>query len=180
MMKDTAFEKDMLQEIKKNLEQGEQLIKIIETFSLKNTPELLALTDRRIMYFDKKMFGRYEFYAIPYMKMSGAKARVGKIWGEFIIEGEDESIIRLEKVKKEGIVSAFEAMKEAINAIAIEPLSIIHKKGLMVEEWRLSKPPEMIIRQKIEDDPFNILKSRYAKGEITEDEYIAMKELLES
>ena len=154
---------------------------IIETFSAKKTPELLAVTDRRVLYLDKKMFGRYYFQAIPYMKMLSAKAKIGKMmFGEFVIEGEGETRIHLRRVKKDGIVSVFESMKEAINAIAIEPLSIVHTKGLLEEEWTLSKPPEMIMRQKIEEDPLVILKMRYAKGELSHEEYTEMKKILES
>jgi len=160
----------------------------METFSVKNTPEFLALTDRRVLYLDKKLLGRYDFQAIPYMKMQSAMAKIGKIiWGEFIIEGEEETRIHLKRVKKEGIVSMFESMKEAINAIAIEPLSILHKKKLVGEEWTLSKPPEMIMRQKdvtilaeheAEGDSLKILKTRYAKGEITKNEYEEMKKII--
>ena len=77
-------------------------------------------------------------------------------------------------------------MIEAINAIAVEPLSIIHKRGLLSEEWALSKPPEMIMRgittttKETEDDPLRILKIRYAKGEISQEEYEEMKQNLES
>ncbi|UCH37960.1 MAG: SHOCT domain-containing protein, partial [Candidatus Bathyarchaeota archaeon] len=168
-------------EILDNFEPGEILLEIIETYSLKNTPEWLALTDRRVMYLDKKLLGRYEFHAIPYMKMQNAIAKIGRmIWGEFIIQGEGDTIIHLKRLKKEGIISSFETMKKAINAIAIEPLSIIHKKGLFGEEWTLSKPPEMIMRQQSEEvDIFNILKQRLAKGEITKEEYSEMKNLLE-
>jgi hypothetical protein len=168
------------EEISDNFEPDEILLAIIETYSLKNTPEWLALTDRRVMYLDKKLLGRYEFQAIPYMKMQNAIAKIGKmIWGEFIIEGEGDTIIHLKRLKKEGIISAFETMKKAINTIAIEPLSIIHKKGLFGEEWTLSKPPEMIMRQRSDEvDILNIIKQRFAKGEITKEEYTEMVELL--
>ena len=169
------------EEIREHLEPGERLKKIVGTFSITNTPEFLALTDCRVMYLEKKIFGRYNFQAIPYMKMLSAKAKISKtMWGEFVIEGEEETRIHLKRVKKDGIILAFESMKEAINAIAVEPLSIIHKKGLLSEEWTLSKPPEMVMRQKTDEDPLNILKMRYAKGEITEEAYIEMKKLLES
>jgi hypothetical protein len=169
------------EEIQENLEPGEILLEIIETYSLKNTPAWLALTDRRVMYLDEKLFGRYEFLATPYMKMQNAIAKIGKMmWGEFIIEGEGETFIHLKRLKKEGIISAFETMKKAINTIAIEPLSIIHKKGLFGEDWTLSKPPEMIMRQKNDEaDILSIIKMRYEKGEITQKEYAEMRELLE-
>ena len=138
MVRTDAFENHMPKEIKENLEKDEELIKIIETFSVKNTPEFLALTDRRVIYLAKKMFGRYTFVAIPYMKMLSANAKIGIKWGEFTVSGEDEKTIHLERVKREGIVLAFDSMKSVINAIAIEPLSIIHKKGFLSEEWILS------------------------------------------
>lgn len=176
-------------EIKENLESGEEVKHITETFSLKNTPELLVVTNRRILYLDKKLFGRYDFQTIPYMKLRSATAKIGAVmWGEFILEGEEDTRIHLERVKKEGIISTFESMKEAINEIAIEPLSIVRKKRLFSEEWYLSKPPEMIMRQKsasipeypIEGDPLKMLKIRYAKGEITKEEYEEMKKVIES
>ena len=77
-------------------------------------------------------------------------------------------------------------MIDTINAIAVEPLSIIHKKGLLGEEWALSKPPEMVMRgvttttNEKEEDPLKILRIRYAKGEINQEEYEEMKTNLES
>lgn len=178
-------------EIKGNLEPGEEVKNIVETVSVMKTPEFLAVTDRRVLYLNKKRFGRYDFEAIPYMKMRDANAKLGKVmWGEFVVEGEEKRRIHLRRVKKEGIVSTFKSMKEAINAIAIEPISIIHKKGLLKgEEWSLSKPPETIIRQKVpapvvapkaEEDPLKLLKIRFVKGEITKEEYEEMKKVLES
>ena len=180
MARITTIKDQMPKEIQENLEPGEEPKKIVETFSIKNTPEVLVITDCRVLYLEKKLFRRYYFQAIPYMKMLSVKAKIGRIWGEFIVEGEDETVIHLEKVKKDGIISTFESMKEAINAIAVEPLSIIHKKGLIGEEWTLSKPPEMVMRQMKEDDPLQILKIRYARGEMTKEEYDQMKEILET
>ena len=44
-------------EIEENLEKGEELIKIVATFSIKNTPEFLALTNHRVIYLGKKRLG---------------------------------------------------------------------------------------------------------------------------
>ena len=118
MIRTDAFENYMPKEIKENLEKDEELIKIVETFSVKNTPEFLALTDSRVIYLEKKMFGRYNFVAIPYMKMLSANAKIGKMWGEFTVKGESEKMIHLKMVKREGIVSTFESMKSVINKIA--------------------------------------------------------------
>ncbi len=178
-------ELEIPKEIKENLEPGEKVKNIIKTFSVIGTPEYFAVTDRRIIYVNKKVLGRFDLTAIPYMKMREANAKVGKMmWGEFTIVGEDDMDINLRRVKREGIVSTFESMKDAINAVAVEPVSINHKKGLLSEEWALSKPPETIIRQRIptprvEEDPLKVLKVRFAKGEITKEEYEEMKNILE-
>lgn len=172
--------------IRENLEPGEDVKNIVETFSVMGIPEVLAVTDRRVLYLKKRIFGRYDFQSIPYMKMRNAYAKTGKVvWGEFFLEGEEENKIHLDRVKRENIASTFKSMIEAINAIAVEPLSIRHKRGILGEDWALSKPPEMVMRgvttatNETDDDPLRILKIRYAKGEINQEEYEKMKKNLE-
>ncbi len=84
----------------------------------------------------------------------------------------------------------------AINNVAVEPISISRGKGLLGKRtWEFHKTPEMLFKSRPsradtlerrefvkdvpEDDPLKKLKMRFVNGEITEEEYVRMKGILE-
>lgn len=107
---------------------------IKKKFSLEAKPKWLVITDRRIMYIDEKILGRYELTAIPYEKLEQVYVKVGKLYSEFLIKKEDGNEIRLQRMDKEEARKAIESIRDALNEIAVEPVSIERKKHLMSEE----------------------------------------------
>jgi len=85
--------------------------------------------------------------SIPYSKIREASGKKGKMRGHLIVDGEEEDQeIRVDGIKNEDILMVIETMKNEINKVAIEPISINRKKHLMSEEWSFSKPPENVVR----------------------------------
>lgn len=162
----------------------EVLYAIKKKFSLEAKPKWLVITDRRILYVDEKLLGRYELTAVPYEKLELVYVKVGKMYSEFLIKKEDGSEIKLTKMDKDEARKAIEAIRDALNEIAVEPVSIERKKHLMSEEWAIHKPKEAVsrsirmepmkFREKREEDPLEKLKKLkelYDMGVITQEEY---------
>jgi len=79
-----------------------------------------------------------------------------------------------------------DALENAYNSIAVEPISIKHEKDLLGKAtWEFNKPAEMIVRQRSSDqpkpseDPLDQLKMKFIRGEISEEEYKAKLRLLQ-
>jgi hypothetical protein len=171
-----------------NLVSGESVNRVLKTYSLLNKPEYTILTDRHILYFNEKILGRYDLSDIPYSR----RARFGSI--EFT--SEDKKEIKIKHVPKDDIQPFVEALEIAINNVAVEPISISRGKGLLGKRtWEFHKTPEMLFKSRPtradtlerrefvkdapEDDPLKKLKMRFVNGEITEEEYLRMKRILE-
>lgn len=181
-----------------NLAKGEEVVRGLKTRSLLNIPEYTFLTDRRIIYFNKKVLKRFDFIDIPYPRLASMKAERGlMISGSIKFESEDEEEIYLQKIPRKELEDFVLALEIAINNVAVEAIKIRRKKGLggkMV--WEFKKTPEMIFRSRPPDagalsyrsqeqrmhgdDPLNELKLRLARGEITMEEYVEMEKLLRS
>lgn len=168
----------------RHLEPNEQvLFRIRKKMSLEK-PKWLIVTDSRIIYLDEKVFGRYDLKAIPYQKLEQVTVRLGIMSSEFIIEGEENITLKLGWMNKEEARKAINAIKDALNAIAIEPVSIEVNKGMTSETWILKKPKEFITRtmpayqsaprREEESDPMEQLKKLkelYDMGIINQEEY---------
>ncbi len=155
-------------------------------------PKYLIVTDRRIIYLDQKILGRYEMLDVPYEKLEKVYFKIGGIGAKFVVKDESGKSIELTWMDKKEVKEAIEAIKEALNAIAVEPVSIQKKKGLIGEEWYLFKPKELIVRnlpmtQVIErkvtskTDPLEKLKKLkelYEEGIITKEEFEEKKKKL--
>jgi hypothetical protein len=181
-----------------NLAKGEEIVRGLKTRSLLNIPEYTFLTDRRIIYFNKKVLKRFDFIDIPYARLSSMRAERGLlISGSIRFESEDGEKVSLQKIPRKELEDFVLSLEIAINNVAVEAIKIRRKKGLggrMV--WEFKKTPEMIFRsrppdagalsyrsrepQKPSDDPLTELKLRLARGEITMEEYVEMEKLLRS
>jgi hypothetical protein len=77
--------------------------------------------------------------------------------------------------------------------IAIEPISINYVKSLIKKVWRFQKPAEIIYKtgraepemqstpsNQTQSDPLKTLQLRLVRGEITREEYLKMKKILET
>ena len=86
-------------------------------------------------------------------------------------------------------------MEIALNNVAVAPISIKRSKGLIGKmEWEFKKTPEMLFKSRPADgsslerrdffreednrEALQNLKLRFVKGEITEEEYLRMRDLL--
>ncbi len=156
-------------------------------------PDYFFLTDRRIIYFDEKHLGRYDLNSIPFSKLLELNAQIGPIrYGSLTIASEEGATNGLNKIPKGDVEPFVEALEKAINAIAVEPITINVKKSLMGKEWNFTKPAEMLLRSRplapspaptqvapVSDDPLKFLQMRFVKGEITKEQYEEMKNFLE-
>ena len=192
------MEAELPQGLIDNLVSGEEIFKILKTRSIIRKPEWTVLTDRRILYFNEKILGRYDLKDIPYSRLQEMNAERGRIsFGSIGFHSETkQNDFTLDKVPKDDIQPFVETLELAINNIAIEPITIKRSKGLMGKmSWDFNKTPEMLFRSRSPDaqtlsrkdferadsseDPLQALKMRFVKGEITEEEYLKMKGILE-
>ena len=176
-----------------HLEAGEALITGIKNVRIGARPDYFFLTDRRIIYFDEKHLGRYDMSSIPFSKLQEMSAQIGPIrFGSIEITSEEGATIGLDKIPKGDVEPFVTALEKAINAIAIEPISINVKKGLAGKGWGFTKPAEMVLRSRpateapvpasaapVSDDPLRALQMRLVKGEITKEQYEEMRKFLE-
>ncbi len=159
------------------------LFKIRKKMSLEK-PKWIIVTDKRIIYLDEKVFGRYDLKAIPYQKLEQVTVKLGIMSSDFIIKSEENTTLNLSWMNKEEARKAINAIKDALNAIAIEPVSIEIKKGMTSETWILKKPKEFITRtmpayltapeMAEREDPMEQLKKLkelYDMGIISQEEY---------
>ena len=132
-------------EVEENLYPGEQIsYSLKKKFRLEAKPKYLIVTDRRVMYLDQKILGRYDLSDIPYEKLEQVSFHKGPVASEFVLKSEEGRIINLTWMEREEATSALNAIQDSLNAIAVEPVSIRKKKGLLGEDLLLKKPPEMV------------------------------------
>ena len=180
-------QKDIPKEVEENLYPGEQIsYSLKKKISIEAKPKYLIVTDRRVIYLDLKILGRYDLTDIPYEKLELVRFHKGPIASEFMLKSEEGGIIELTWMEREEATNALNAIKDALNAIAVEPVSIQKKKGLLGEDLHLKKPPELVSRTipmtrvveerktKAEEGPaekLKKLKELYDVGVINEQEY---------
>ncbi len=172
--------------IGENLQAGEEVLFAVKKKMGVEKPKWLVVTDRRIIYLDEKMFGRYDMKAVPYEKLEEVYVKIGKMYAEFIIKQENGDEIKLDRMDKTKSREAIEAIKEAINRIAVEPVSIERKKHLTSQEMWIHKPKEVIsravrmesrgvqVQPAQKEDPLEKLKKLkelYDMGVISQEEY---------
>lgn len=172
--------------VQRHLEPNERVLFAIKKKISLEKPKWLLVTHRRTIYLDEKVLGRYDLKAIPYQKLEQVVVKLGIMSSEFIIEGEENITLKLGWMDKEEARKAINAIKDALNAIAVEPVSIDVNKGLTSETWVLKKPREFVTRtmpayqparaqvQEEKEDPLEKLKKLkelYDMGVISQEEY---------
>ena len=174
--------------VKKNLSLGEEVVNYLKTFEIVERPNYIVLTNLRIVYFDEKHLGRYDFMSIPFQKILQMLAIRGVLlWGDISIKTEDGVKTVLKNVDHNAMEGFIDAFEIAYDRIAVEPISIKHSKDLLGKEtWEFNKPEETVFRQQIfnqsksTEDPLNQLKMRFINGEISEEEYKTKLRILQS
>ena len=173
--------------VARHLEPGEEVLFTVKKKISLEKPKWVIVTDRRIVYLDEKILGRYEIKAIPYQKLKEIRVELGIMSSDFLIKGEENIKLRPGWMNKEEARKTINAIKDALNAIAVEPVGIEIEKGLTHETWVLKKPEELVTRVapagktithepaagKKEDplEKLKKLKELYDMGVITQEEY---------
>ena len=173
--------------LKKNLSPGEEIICYLKSFVVAELTNYIILTNIRLIYFDEKHLGRYVFKSLPLQKVLQVSAHKGAIvWGEVSVKMEDGSSYTVERVSRNDMANFIDALEIEYNNIAVEPVSIKHKKELLgISDWEFNKPAEMIFRQnsavqsQTDGNPLVQLKMRFVKGELSEEEYKAKLRVLQ-
>ena len=174
--------------LRKNLSPGEEIISYLNSFEIAERTNYIILTNIRLIYFDEKHLGRYDFKSLPLQKVLQISAHKGAIvWGEVSIKMEDGTAYTVERVSRNDMANFIDALEIAYNNIAVEPVSMKRKGELLgMADWEFNKPAEMVFRQtqpvqsKPVDDPLVQLKMRFVKGEISEEEYNAKLRVLQA
>jgi hypothetical protein len=142
---------DVPEAVKKNLASGEEVlhaIKASRALSMDLTPKTLAVTNQRVILVDHKVLGRYELQDIPYSKLEMVRFEQGVAGSHFTLQPEDGEPIEVAWLSRDGARRAIETIRDALDAIAVEPVSIQRtKKMLGREEWVLNKPEELVYRR---------------------------------
>jgi hypothetical protein len=173
--------------LKKNLSPGEEIISYLKSFVIAERTNYIILTNIRLIHFDEKHLGRYDFKTLPLQKLLQVSAHRGAIvWGEVSVKMEDGTSYTVERVNRNDLVNFIDALEIQYNNIAVEPVSIKHKGELLgMSDWEFNKPAEMVFRQtasiqsQTAEDPLVQLKMRFIKGELSEEEYKAKLRVLQ-
>ncbi len=173
--------------LKKNLSPGEEVVSYLKSFVIAERSNFIILTNIRLIYFDQKFLGRYDFKSLPLQKLLKVSAHRGAIvWGEVSVKMEDGAAYTVERVSRNDLVCFIDALEIAYNSIAVEPVSIKHKGELLgMADWEFNKPAEVVFRQNPSlqsspvEDPLVQLKMRFVKGELSEEEYKAKLRVLQ-
>jgi hypothetical protein len=178
-----------------NLSSDESIVGSVSNFSFSLHPQYIVLTDRRVLYFSDEMFGRYYMKDIPYIRLKALRAETGRVaFGTVEFEGDDEESIFLAQVPRDAVQPFVDSFEATMNGITFDPVSVKRGKGLMGRmTWEFKKPAKMRFRKRGEareregvpqsqttaEDPLVKLQMRFVNGEITEEEYLSMRRLLE-
>ena len=169
----SKFEKKYQSEIER-IKQILEVSEIIKTVARQSkvmpggsmvTPNIIFATNKRLIIRDPTALGlRAGVDSIPYSQINKVKLQKGAFTSEIVVD-----------------VGKFEGdNKKKIQAIpkqkASEIVGIINEFVRKSQDINSSTPT---IIQKDEEDPLTILKKRYAKGEISKEEYEEMKSILD-
>jgi hypothetical protein len=173
---------DLPKEISENLYNEEAVHYCIrKKLSLEAKPKFVVITNRRIMFLDQKILGRYEIKDVPYEKLEKVFFHHGLVGSEFWMKNEDGSVINLKWLDREEAQQAMTAIRDAINRVAMEQVSINKKRKLAGrEEWVLNKPKETVMRSRSVTDTIESSKQQVESEEDPMDKLKKLKELYDS
>ncbi len=158
-------------------------------------PKILVVTDRRVIFLDQKILGRYDLRDIPYSKLELVLFEEGLMASKFDLKDEGGHHIQISWLGKKECEDAIITIRDALNMIAVEPVSIQKKKQLVWGTWILRKPKEIVTRSvpmtmvtetrrsntpQAEDpiDKLKRLKDLYDTGILSDAEYQEKKQRL--
>ena len=142
---------DIPKAVETNLAADERVLHVVrasKTLSIDLTPNTLAVTDQRVILVDHKVMGRYELKDIPYSKLETVHFEQGIAASHFTLKPEDGEAIDVSWLSKQEARRAIETIRDALDEIAVEPVSIQRTKRMLGrEEWVLHKPQELVYRR---------------------------------
>lgn len=168
----TQFDEDELSEIDriKNTLDATEVIKAVARQSKFMpggkliTPKTLFATDKRLLIRDPNLLGlRSDVDAIPYSQINNVKLEKGVFTSKVMISSGNFNS------DEQGYIDAIPKEKAA-------KIVAIINEGIRKSQTHIT---EVIQPKAVDDDPLTILKRRFAKGEITKEEYEDMKKSLE-
>lgn len=127
------------------------------------TPKTIFATDKRILIRDPNMLGlRSEVDSIPYSQVNSVQLEKGVFTSKVMIAS--------------GYFNSDEGVIDAIPKDKAEKIVGVVNEGIRRAQTHFTEvaPPT-----KTDDDPLTILKKRYAKGEITKQEFEEMRKTVE-
>jgi hypothetical protein len=130
------------------------------------TPRTIFATNKRLILRDPNALGlRADIDSIPYSQINNIKLEKGAFTSEIRIKsGQFEN-------DEQGFIPAIPKKKAAII------MGIINQHVREAQHFHNGFTPTL--EKKDDDDPITILKKRYAKGEISKEEFEEMKKTLE-
>ncbi len=164
-------ERDEIERVKTMLEAAEVIKTVARQSRLMPggslvTPNIIFATNRRVIIRDPNTLGlRAEVDSIPYSQINKVHLKKGALTSELKLD-----IGQYESDDNREVIPAIPKKK------ATEIVAIINEYIRGAQNFtNNSSPPS----PKSEDDPMKILKIRFAKGEISKEEYDEMKSALE-
>ena len=138
--------KDIPKGLLQSIEDGEEILYMVKKRFALEKPKWLVVSNRRVIFFDEKLLGRYELRAVPYEKLEKIVYHGGLVGSKFYILLENGERLEMSWMDKDESKKAMTAIYNAVRNIAVEPPSLRKKKNLVSEDWILHKPREIVAR----------------------------------
>ncbi|MBZ0263365.1 PH domain-containing protein [bacterium] len=126
----------------------EETIHALASGMLRGTTWLLIVTDKRVIFVDKKMVGGLEQVDFPLSRISGVQHKQGNIKGEITltVEGVEQSILNVSNkyvTKVAGVIS--DLLDERFDVAGqIEKLADLVSRELLTEEEFLTRKKKLL------------------------------------
>jgi hypothetical protein len=132
--------------LRESLEPGEEVLYMVKKKFALEKPKWLIVSNRRIIFFDEKILGRYELKSVPFEKLERIIYHGGVVGSSFMIILENGEELKLSWTDKDESKKAISEIYSAVSKIAIERPLLDKKKNLLSEEWVFEKPSELVAR----------------------------------
>ena len=178
----TDEDKNDIEKIKDHLDSDDQVLLVAKQSKYKPGGALISggntiyATEKKIIIRNPTMFGlRESVEDIPYDKITSVKLEKGMFSSTVTIRS--PGLSELSRMSKSsGLIAWGRGEEGQIDAIPKQKAEQLVR--IIKEKMEQAKTPKEST-QKVNEDPITILKKRYAKGEISKEEYEDMKKTLE-
>ena len=178
----TDEDKNDIEKIKDHLDSDDQVLLVAKQSKYKPGGALISggntiyATEKKIIIRNPTLFGlRESVEDIPYDKITSVKLEKGMFSSTVIIRS--PGLSELSRMSKSsGLIAWGRGEEGQIDAIPKQKAEQLVR--IIKEKMEQAKTPKEST-QKVNEDHITILKKRYAKGEISKEEYEDMKKTLE-